>query len=353
MDPAAVDSLLPPVVLVRGLPPAAVLDLRRAVFVGEQGVPAELELDGRDAAADHAVALGPGGAAVATGRLLDPDPRRAGEPGDTGAEPVGVIGRVAVAAAWRGRGLGLLVTAALLERARERGLAAVELHAQTRVAAFYGRQGYRVVGESDVEAGIEHVWMRRDLAPGLRRVLDRDAAALQDLIGTVWSEYPGCVLDVDAEEPWLRAPAAAHDPPPGGPRRAMWVIPAEPAGPESAERLLASIAVWVRRPDPGTAGAGAAPTAELKTLYVAAAARRRGLGATLVRRAEREARRWGIVDLGLWTDTRFTDAHRLYGRLGYVATGRSRDLHDLSATTEIEYRRTLPPDPDAPGEGNC
>ncbi len=362
-DSAATDSDLPPVALVRGTPPAAAFELRCAVFVGEQGVPAELELDGRDEAADHAVVLGPGGDAAATGRLLDPDPRRPVGPGDTGEEPVGVIGRVAVAAAWRGRGLGQLVTAALLERARERGLVAVELHAQTRVADFYGRQGYRVVGEPDVEAGIEHVWMRRDLAPGLRRVRDGDAAALQDLIGTVWSEYPGCVLDVDAEEPWLRAPATAHDTPPGGPRRAMWVVPAAPAGQESvgeepAGRLLASIAVWVRWPDAdadagtATAGGGPAPTAELKTLYVAAAARRRGLGVTLVRRAEREALAWGIADLGLWTDSRFTDAHRLYSRLGYAATGRSRDLHDLSGTTEIEYRRTLPPDLAARGGGN-
>jgi GNAT superfamily N-acetyltransferase len=81
----------------------------------------------------------------------------------------------------------------------------------------------------------------------------------------------------------------------------------------------------------------------LKGLCVAAAARRRGFGATLVRRAEREARRWHAAEMVLWTDTRFLDAHRLYRRLGYVATGRSRDPRDLSATTEIEFRRPLPP----------
>ncbi|WP_235949023.1 hypothetical protein [Candidatus Frankia alpina] len=56
-----------------------------------------------------------------------------------------------------------------------------------------------------------------------------------------------------------------------------------------------------------------------------------------MRRAEREARRWDARQMRLWTDTRFTDAHRLYRRLGYTATGRRHDLYDLSATTEIEF----------------
>ncbi|MCL9797777.1 hypothetical protein MXD58_026405, partial [Frankia sp. AgKG'84/4] len=68
MDSAAADGDLPAVALVRGTPPAAAFELRCAVFVGEQGVPAEQELDGRDEAADHAVVLGSGGDAAAPGR---------------------------------------------------------------------------------------------------------------------------------------------------------------------------------------------------------------------------------------------------------------------------------------------
>jgi GNAT superfamily N-acetyltransferase len=237
--------------------------------------------------------------------------------------------------------LGRLVTAALEARAGERGLPAVELHAQTRVADFYTRQGYRAIGEPDVEAGIDHVWMRRELLPGLRRVRDSDAAALQNLIATAWAEYPGCVLDVDGEEPWLRAPGSAHAAGAGEPARALWVVPADPADPIGAAGpaggVLASVAVWARP------GANLAAAAELKTLYVSALVRRRGLGAALVRRAEREARRWEAGQMRLWTDTRFTDAHRLYRRLGYRATGNRRDLHDRSATTEIEFHRSLPP----------
>jgi predicted GNAT family N-acyltransferase len=322
----------PTVVVVSGGPPAGARALRQTVFVRGQGVDAALEDDGRDADADHAVVTGPGGRVVATGRLMDPGPR------EPGAEPVGIIGRVAVDADWRRRGLGRRVTAALVERARERGLPAVELHAQLRVAGFYVAQGYRVIGEPDVEAGIEHVWMRRDLLPGLRPARDSDAGALRELIRSVWSEYPGCVLDMDGEERWLCVPGAAYLTGPGEPARRLWVVPADPAGADPAAGLLASVAVWQRGPGhDGLPGCG-----ELKSLYVAAAARRRGLGTALVRRAEREAAGWGAPEMVLWTDTRFTSAHRLYRRLGYLPTGRSRELRDLSMTTEIEFCRVLP-----------
>ena len=43
----------------------------------------------------------------------------------------------------------------------------------------------------------------------LRAIEDRDGPDLVRLLGGVFAEYPGCVLDVDAEEPWLRAPASS------------------------------------------------------------------------------------------------------------------------------------------------
>lgn len=229
-----------------------------------------------DAAADHAVVLAADGRAVATARLLDQGPRQ------PSVEPAGVIGRVAVAAAWRGRGLGRLG-----HRGPGRsGGGAWPAGRGTRVADFYARQGYRPIGEPDVEAGIEHVWMRRELLPGLRRARDSDAVALQDLIASAWAQYPGCVLDVDAEEPWLRAPGTAHAATAEEPARALRVITADPIGPAVMAGpaamagpiggVLGSVAVWDR---PAT-GFPAAPEraeasewagwAELKTLYVAA-----------------------------------------------------------------------------------
>jgi predicted GNAT family N-acyltransferase len=124
--------------------------LRHAVFVVEQGVPAELERDEHDETAYHLVALA-GDRAVATGRLLVQGPG------------VGRIGRMAVEARSRRHGLGERVLATLEEKAKEDGLVAVELHAQVYVEAFYLRHGYVRVGEPFVEAGIDHVVMRKPL----------------------------------------------------------------------------------------------------------------------------------------------------------------------------------------------
>ncbi len=122
--------------------------LRRAVFVVEQGVPESIERDEHDAAAFHAVALD-GDRCVATGRLV----RQAGG--------VGRIGRMAVDAARRRRGLGGKVLDALEGRARAEGLVELELHAQCYVEAFYAGRGYRRVGDVFEEAGIDHVVMRK------------------------------------------------------------------------------------------------------------------------------------------------------------------------------------------------
>jgi GNAT superfamily N-acetyltransferase len=81
--------------------------------------------------------------------------------------------------------------------------------------------------------------------------------------------------------------------------------------------------------------------AELKSLYVARAGRRQGLGGRLVAVVEAEAARRGASGMRLWSDNRFADARRLYERHGYRRTGRERDLHDLSATTEYEFAKTL------------
>jgi predicted GNAT family N-acyltransferase len=126
------------------------LALRHAVFVVEQGVPEDLESDGLDAAAFHAIAVDDG-RCIATGRLV--------------RQPGGVarLGRMAVHASWRRRGLGGRVLAALEARARAEGLREAQLHAQCYVEEFYRRRGYVRVGEVFEEAGIDHVAMRKRL----------------------------------------------------------------------------------------------------------------------------------------------------------------------------------------------
>ena len=141
----------------------AVYALRYAVFVVGQGVPEDLERDELDATADHAVAL-LDGAVIGTGRLVDGriDDDSRFVPGTAGT--VGTIGRMAVAESARGSGTGRALLDLLVVRAAERALPAVELHAQVHARGFYERAGFTPFGEVYLEAGIEHVGMRRELS---------------------------------------------------------------------------------------------------------------------------------------------------------------------------------------------
>lgn len=124
--------------------------IREAVFVREQGVPPELEMDAHDALCDHALAYSADATAVGTGRLL----------------PDGHIGRLAVLKECRGGGIGAMLLQRLVEQAITRGHCAVFLNAQTGAAGFYRRYGFAVVGAEFMEAGIAHLPMRRDLTLG-------------------------------------------------------------------------------------------------------------------------------------------------------------------------------------------
>jgi len=118
--------------------------IRFEVFVDEQKVPAEIELDDMDAVCLHAVAYDEAGKAIGTGRLL----------------PDGHIGRMAVRQPGRGTGVGGAILTLLMDKARARGDVAVVLNAQTVAAPFYARHGFVQLGEVFEEAGIAHVEMR-------------------------------------------------------------------------------------------------------------------------------------------------------------------------------------------------
>jgi predicted GNAT family N-acyltransferase len=118
--------------------------IRIAVFVQEQHVPPELEMDEKDAVCLHAVAYDAAGTPVGTGRLL----------------PDGHIGRMAVMRGARGTGIGSALLRGLMAQARERGHPDVALSAQTHAAPFYLAHGFEQVGAEFVEAGIPHVAMR-------------------------------------------------------------------------------------------------------------------------------------------------------------------------------------------------
>jgi len=121
--------------------------VRREVFIEEQNVPVEEELDERDPECVHAVIYDSEGAPVATGRLL----------------PDGHIGRMAVCRAHRGQGLGSVVLERLIDEARRRGHLQVALAAQLHAQRFYVGHGFIAEGPVFLDAGIDHVNMRRVL----------------------------------------------------------------------------------------------------------------------------------------------------------------------------------------------
>ena len=121
--------------------------IRFAIFVGEQKVPAGIELDDMDEKCMHAVAYDEAGKAIGTGRLL----------------PDGKIGRMAVVKEWRRRGIGVEILQALTDEARKRGHAEVIVSAQLQAAEFYREQGFTAEGKVYEEAGILHQKMRKKL----------------------------------------------------------------------------------------------------------------------------------------------------------------------------------------------
>jgi len=149
----------------------------------------------------------------------------------------------------------------------------------------------------------------------IRAARDADSGAVIRLIARVFAEYPGCLLDVDGEEPELRNPATSFE--------RFWV----------AERCaeIVGCCACSRAPD----------RLELKKCYVARSERGRGTGRRLIAMVEAHARRLGLRKIELWTDTRFDTAHAVYRHLGYRATGRRRELGDISGTTELHFVKEL------------
>ena len=120
----------------------AIESVRRRVFVEEQEIPEKDEWDGEDAGSIHVLAR------------LNRDPVGTGR-----LNPAGKIGRIAVYAGLRGRGVGTQILLRLLEEARRQGIREPYLHAQVQAVPFYEKFGFSREGDEFDEAGIPHVRM--------------------------------------------------------------------------------------------------------------------------------------------------------------------------------------------------
>jgi predicted GNAT family N-acyltransferase len=129
-------------------------DIRRRVFIEEQHVPEEIEMDEDDAHAFHALAL-LDGIPVGCGRYVSHGSEV--KPGEV------KIGRMAVLPDLRTRGIGREILLFLMHVARERGYEHAVLHAQMTAEGFYLKNGYTPIGEVFEEAGIAHRRMVREV----------------------------------------------------------------------------------------------------------------------------------------------------------------------------------------------
>ncbi|AZV41879.1 GNAT family N-acetyltransferase [Peribacillus asahii] len=126
--------------------------IRKEVFVEEQGVPVEAEFDEFDTLngqCEHTLVYYEE-QPVGTGRVRVVD-------------GVGKLERICILAPYRKFGLGKVIIKALEEIAKEKGISRVKLHGQTQAEGFYEKLGYQASSDVFMEEGIPHVLMVKEL----------------------------------------------------------------------------------------------------------------------------------------------------------------------------------------------
>ena len=127
---------------------AQLIKVRTQVFVEEQQVPSEIEIDGKDAECSHVKALNSDGEVIGTARLL----------------PTHYIGRMCVLKAYRHLGIGAEMLSYFINYARQNQIPSLKLNAQISALPFYQKFDFICDSEVFIEADIEHVHMTLSLA---------------------------------------------------------------------------------------------------------------------------------------------------------------------------------------------
>ena len=157
-----------------------------------------------------------------------------------------------------------------------------------------------------------------DSQPFVHKAVHADALSIQQLVNGIFGEY-GLAIAVDGVDEHLAEPAEYFHARGGE----FWVV-------EDGGQIVATV--------------GALPhdreSVELKALYVHPSIRRQGWGRRLTLLVMDYARTKGKKRVILWSDTRFTDAHRLYRQLGFRQSS-ERDLHDIYNSSEYGFECEL------------
>ena len=121
-----------------------VISIRKKVFIEEQNVPIDIEIDGLDDEAEHVIAYA-GGEPIGCARIRF----------NTYAK----LERIAIVEKYRGSGFGIQLTDFLIEYCKQKNVDEIRLHAQMYTADFYKKLGFLERGKAFFEADIEHIEM--------------------------------------------------------------------------------------------------------------------------------------------------------------------------------------------------
>jgi predicted GNAT family N-acyltransferase len=127
----------------------SVFQVRRIVFIDEQNVPEDLEIDDLEESSTHFLAMD-GERAVGAGRFRIKD-------------GYGKIERICVLKEERGRKIGQLLMSRIEEHARKLEMQTVKLEAQVHAIPFYEKLGFEVCSDEFMDAGIPHRLMAKSL----------------------------------------------------------------------------------------------------------------------------------------------------------------------------------------------
>ena len=263
------------------------------------------------------------------------------------------LARLYIAPHRQGAGLGTALFRAVLARFPAARTLRLEVEPRNAKAIhFYTQLGLVAIAtgsacSGDTKAAIAHLIMEATLPVlDLRPARDSDAQDLFGLMALCFAEYPGCFVDPHDDMPDLVTPGQWKMREKNGHTLGGEFLVLE----DQTGRVCACIAVDFPEGNSAIAadkaGAGSSNLqsgqimrAELHRLYVRPDMRGGGIARSMITRVEQIARAAGAGGVMMWSDTRFTTAHRLYESLAYTR-GMKRPLGDISNSVEYFFEKS-------------
>ena len=154
----------------------------------------------------------------------------------------------------------------------------------------------------------------------LRLARNKDSEQIIKLIRKCFKDYQNCFLDVDNDSPELKYIYSYFR----RQRGKFWVV-------EDKNKIIGCMGYIPSKKN----------EIEIHKLYIDQKFRRKGLAKHLVKKVENIAVRENKSKVILWTDTRFKEAHKMYLKMDYEKSKKTRRLYDISSTVEYNFVKNL------------